>query len=244
MSLPVCTLEGVTKTFNSKKIINNISFSIPKGEVTALLGPNGAGKTTTIRLMLGLLKPDSGNIHIFGQSIGNRKRMIGKIGLLAQDDAGYKQLSTFENLNFMFKLNNIKIEEIYDEFIDLIQQLDLEDKLYNKWGTLSGGEKRAFGFIRAIFTGSELLFLDEPTTGLDLARAVKIRKIIQDQVKMGKTVLMSSHIITDLEKLSQNIIIMKNGRIVFTGTKNKVLELFSDDNNLETAIVNAFTEDV
>ena len=109
-------------------------------------------------------------------------------------------------------------------------------------GVLSGGEKRALGFIRAILMGQDILILDEPTTGLDLARAAIIRKIIQEQVKMGKTVVMSSHIITDLEELAEDIVIMKNGKIIRTGTREEILNYYTKDGNLEDALVAAFEE--
>ena len=107
----------------------------------------------------------------------------------------------------------------------MLDRLNLSDVAEKKWSVLSGGEQRALGFIRAILMGQDILILDEPTTGLDLARAAIIRKIIQEQVQNGKTVVMPSHIITDLEELAEDIVIMKNGRIGSTPAKNNATTL-------------------
>ncbi|MFV2015847.1 MAG: ATP-binding cassette domain-containing protein, partial [Candidatus Heimdallarchaeota archaeon] len=161
---------------------------------------------------------------------------------LPQTNAGYKALSGRDNIEFILKLVG-KLPVEYNSGLDqLLYRLDLSDVAEKKWSVLSGGEQRALGFIRAILMGEEILILDEPTTGLDLARASIIRKIIQEQVKEGKTVLMSSHIITDLEELAEDIVIMKNGRIIRTGTRDDILNFYTKNGDLEDALVAAFEE--
>lgn len=240
----ICEMQNVSKVINNVHILTNVDMQIRKGRVTALLGPNGAGKTTTIRIILSLLKPTYGDVFVFGEHYSRHSGSIrGRVGLLPQKNAGYRQLTALENLKFILKLNGLKYTEIEPDLEELLKRLDLKEVMDKKMGKLSGGESRALGFIRAVLTGKEFLILDEPTTGLDLARAVQLRRIIQEQVDSGKTVLMSSHVITDLEELAQDIIILKKGRVIKSGNRQQIQQFFAPNGKLEDAIVNAFMEE-
>ncbi|MHA2089695.1 MAG: ABC transporter ATP-binding protein [Candidatus Kariarchaeaceae archaeon] len=239
-----CVLKGVYKTVNGDiEILKGVDLELKSGTVTALLGPNGAGKTSTIRVILGLLKPTHGSVRVFDFDVTKEAEKIrGRIGLLPQTNSGYKSLTGIQNINFLLELTGKNIEKCQVQLEELLDRLDLARVALQPWSVLSGGEQRALGFIRAILSGDELLLLDEPTTGLDLARAAIIRKIIQEQVKEGKTVLMSSHVLTDLEELANQIVIIKNGRIMKSGTKKEIQEHYSVGGDLEDAIVAAFLE--
>jgi ABC-type multidrug transport system ATPase subunit len=241
---PICVLKGVHKSFGDKiKILEGVELTLEKETVTALLGPNGAGKTSTIRIILGILKPTQGQAHVFGFDVSKEADKIrGRVGLLPQVNSGYNTLTGLQNINFMLELAGKDPDLVKPELDKLLTRLDLNKIIDSQWSVLSGGEKRALGFIRAILTGDELLLLDEPTTGLDLARAAIIRKIIQEQVKNGKTVLMSSHVLTDLEELADQIVIIKNGRITKSGTQEEIQNTFAVGGDLEEAIVTAFLD--
>lgn len=242
-STSICILEKVNKTIDKYHILTDVSLNLKRGRTTALLGPNGAGKTTTIRIILGLLKPTSGSVHVLGVNVSEKPEEIRrKIGLLPQINAGYKNLSGRDNIEFILNLAGRSKTDYTNDLDVLVNRLDLQEIVEKKWSVLSGGEQRALGFIRAILMGDEILILDEPTTGLDLSRASIIRKIIQEQVSSGKTVLMSSHIITDLEELAEEIIIMKNGKILQSGTRKEILNLYTKNGDLEDALVAAFRE--
>lgn len=239
----VCTLTNVYKTIDRFEILRDVSLKIRQGRVLALLGPNGAGKTTTIRVILGLLKPTSGEVNVLDINVTEEPEKIrSRIGLLPQSNAGYKSLTGRDNIEFILKLVGKSRVDYSSELFQLLNRLNLSEVADKKWGVLSGGEQRALGFIRAILMGQDILILDEPTTGLDLSRAAIIRKIIQEQVKNGKTVVMSSHIITDLEELAEDIVIMKNGKIIRTGTREEILNFYTKDGDLEDALVAAFAE--
>ncbi|MCE7734892.1 MAG: ABC transporter ATP-binding protein [Candidatus Heimdallarchaeota archaeon] len=239
----VCTLSNVYKTIDQFEILRDVSLKIKQGRVLALLGPNGAGKTTTIRVILGLLKPTSGEVNVLDIDVTQHPEKIrSKIGLLPQSNAGYKSLTGRDNIEFILKLVGKSAAEYSSDLYQLLDRLNLLEVAEKKWSVLSGGEQRALGFIRAILMGEDILILDEPTTGLDLARAAIIRKIIQEQVRGGKTVVMSSHIITDLEELAEDIVIMKNGKIVRTGSREDILNYYTKDGDLEDALVVAFEE--
>ena len=241
MDYYICELKDISKAINGTQILKNLSFSIRKGRVTAMLGPNGSGKTSSIRIILGLLNADVGEIWLFNELL-DRKKIRGKIGLLPQSNSGYKQLTVLDNLKFMIKLAGVDFNSIKEELYSLLIRLDMKNLLNQKFGTLSGGESRALGLIRTVLTGSEFLILDEPTTGLDIARAAEIRKIIQEQINKGKTVLMSSHIVSDLEGLAQDIIIIRDGTVDFSGEKQAVIDFYSPEGTLEDAIISAFTK--
>lgn len=230
------------KSFNDKEILKGISLNVPKGSIYALLGPNGAGKTTTIRILTGILKPTSGEVFVQGVDVTKDADEIrAEVGILSQLSAGYKDFKTRDNILLFTSIVGVNEEEATRKMIDLLTKLDMLDKLELKFGKLSGGEKRVVSLVRTIISSKELIILDEPTTGLDIARAKKVRDIIHKLVKEeGKTVLMSSHITSDLEALATHAGILRSGELVFEGTKQEVIETFAPGLDFETAIINAF----
>ncbi len=233
--------QNVFKYFERKPVLNDLSFTIPKNQISAILGPNGAGKTTSVRCMTGLLKIDKGKIEVFGNDVSSQSELIRtKVGLVPQTNSGYTALTAKDNLEFMARLYGTS-RHVSDELIDrLTHELSLTDRLGTAWGKLSGGEQRAFSLIRAILTGAQLLILDEPTAGLDMQRAHLVRNLIKSLLKEGKTIILSSHIITDIEQLSSNIIIMKNGQAITQGDINTIISQFSSSGELDDAILQAF----
>ncbi|MHA1244283.1 MAG: ABC transporter ATP-binding protein [Candidatus Heimdallarchaeota archaeon] len=234
--------KEIRKSFGDKEILKGISLHIPKGSIYALLGPNGAGKTTTIRILTGILKPTLGEVFVQGiDVVKNPEKIRGEIGILSQLSAGYKDFKTKDNIILFTSIAGVDPEESLKKSLDLLRKLDMEDKLDLQFGKLSGGEKRVISLVRTIISSKELIILDEPTTGLDIARAKKVRDIIHDLVtNEGKTVLMSSHITSDLEALATHAGILKDGELVFEGTKQQVIETYSENGDFESAIINAF----
>jgi len=234
----------LTKYFNSLLAVDRIDLQIPKGTIYALLGPNGAGKTTTIRMLLGLLQPTSGEVVVNGVNVSSEPKLIrGEIGLLPQYSAAYYDLTPMQNLSFILELNNIAYEDVRNALGEYFRTLDISYELLNKpFSKLSGGEQRSISFIMAAITNKDFLILDEPTSGLDIARAKYIRSIIKYLVeKQGKTVLLSSHIVSDLEELADYCGILKQGKLIFQGKKGEIIEQFAPDTkDFEDAIVNAF----
>jgi len=238
--------KEIRKSFKDKLILKGISLHVPKGSIYALLGPNGAGKTTTIRILTGILKPTSGEVTVQGYDVVKDPEQIrGEIGILSQLSAGYKDFKTRDNILLFTSIVGVDREEATLKMHELLNKLDMEDKLDLHFGKLSGGEKRVISLVRTIISSKELIILDEPTTGLDIARAKKVRDIIHDLViKEGKTVLMSSHITSDLEALATHAGILRDGVLVFEGTKQQVIETYSDNGDFESAIINAFENGV
>lgn len=241
MDNPAIKFSDVSKSLNFKQILSNIQFQAYAKQISALLGPNGAGKTTSLRILMGMMMPDSGSVEVLGHSIWNDAAHIRQmIGFLPQENSGYKLLSAYENVEFMMKLKGLSKFEWEDEFFKICGQLNLEASIHKKWGVLSGGEKRAFGLARAILPNPEILVLDEPTAGLDLERSVAVRKLIQQQADKGKTILLSSHILTDIEELASRIIIITSGKIVSEGTKEDTITRYAPTGELNEALITAF----
>ena len=239
--------HNLVKKFNGIVAVNNINLRVPKGSIYAFLGPNGAGKTTTIRMLLGIMQPTSGTILIDGKDIREDPRDIrGKIGFLPQVSAAYADLTPMQNIKFVVELNGIPFDSVQSKLDAYFTKLEFSRELLSKpFSKLSGGEQRAISFIMAAITDREFLILDEPTSGLDIARAKYIRSIIKEMVEEGKTVLLSSHIVSDLEELATHCGIIKNGFLVFQGRKEEIIEEFSPETKIfEDAIVEAFKTDV
>ena len=235
---------NLSKDFKMTRAVDRVNIEIPKKSIYALLGPNGAGKTTTIRMILGLLRPSSGQVYVNGFNVSeNPKSIRGQIGLLPQFSAAYYDLTPLQNIKFILELNNLAFEEVNVKMTEYFEKLDIKQELLQKSFTkLSGGEQRAISFIMAAITDKEFLILDEPTSGLDIARAKYIRSIIKDLVEIeGKTILLSSHIVSDLEELADYCGILKEGSLVFQGDKEEIINTYSrETNDFEDAIINAF----
>ncbi|MHA1115662.1 MAG: ABC transporter ATP-binding protein [Candidatus Heimdallarchaeaceae archaeon] len=242
MTYMIKTLN-LTKSFKEKVAVNNINLLVPKGTIYALLGPNGAGKTTTIRLLLGLLKPDYGKIEINNIDVVSQPKEIrGKIALLPQISAAYHDLTPMQNIKFILELNNIQFDEVKAELNYYLRRLEITaDILLKPFSKLSGGEQRAISFIMTIILNKDFLILDEPTSGLDISRGKYVREIILDLAKKGKTIMLSSHIISDLEELAEYCGIMKNGFLTFQDKKEKLIEKYAPNTeDFEEAIIQAF----
>jgi ABC-type multidrug transport system ATPase subunit len=244
MSEMMVETNQLSKHFNSVIAVDKINLSIPKGSIYALLGPNGAGKITIIRMLLGLLKPTMGDVLVNGINVSqNPKDIRGQIGILPQFSAAYFDLTPIQNIKFTLALNKIDFKEMQPTLSNFFKRLDISQELLEKpFSKLSGGEQRAICFIMAAMTRKDFLILDEPTTGLDIARAKYIRSIIKELTdSFGKTVLLSSHIVSDLEELAEYCGILVNGKLVFQGRKEEIIQTYAPDTKeFEDAIIKAF----
>jgi ABC-type multidrug transport system ATPase subunit len=236
--------RDLRKSFGEKEVLKGISLQVPEGSIYALLGPNGAGKTTTIRILTGILHPTSGEVYVQGTDVKkNPQKIRAEIGILSQLSAGYKDFKTRENILLFTSIVGVEETDAENQMIALLDQLDMTDKLDQKFGKLSGGEKRVISLVRTIISSKELIILDEPTTGLDIARAKKVRDIIYNLVKNeGKTVVMSSHITSDLETLATHAGILRAGHLVFEGTKDEVIQTYAPKGDFEEAIIRSFED--
>ncbi|MCK5133734.1 MAG: ABC transporter ATP-binding protein [Candidatus Sabulitectum sp.] len=211
------------KSFGSKKSVDGISFEVIKGEVFGYLGHNGSGKTTTIRLILGLLKPDSGTVSLLGQNpypdSSYTQQLHRRIGVLLEKDAVYHNMTGWENLIYwaqLYGLSGADAARCVNETIDIVRIRENSQSLTR---TYSKGMRRQLAIARALLCQPEVLFLDEPTSGLDPIARVRVRTIMENLVSSGKcTVFLSSHDLEEVEKLCKRVLIIENGRKVISGT--------------------------
>ncbi len=215
----ILLLDNVSKIIKGKEIIKSISFSIKEGEVLGFLGPNGAGKSTTLRMIVGLSKATSGNIEICGYSISkDYVKAMEKVGCIIEGPDLYNYMSGIDNLQMLSSMSkNIKKESI----MNAVKLVGLENRIQDKVSTYSLGMKQRLGLAQALIHKPKLLILDEPTNGLDPAGITEFRNIIKTLAKEENiSVLVSSHLMSEIELMCDKVTIIKNGTIL----KNAAVE--------------------
>ncbi|RLE78940.1 MAG: ABC transporter ATP-binding protein [Thermoprotei archaeon] len=229
----VVEVNGLVKEFNGKRVLNGVTFNVNKGEVFGLLGPNGAGKTTTIRVILGLLKPTSGSVLVFGYPPSNRygRMLKSRIGTVLESDGLFPKLTAYENLEFYSKIYGVGDRKERDRRIrEVLELVGLYEFRGLKIGYFSKGMRRRLALARALIHDPELLILDEPTLGMDAEAQMITRDVISKLPKeRGTTVLYTSHNLNDAEKVCTRVAILMDGRIVVVDDVNKLVEKASKD---------------
>lgn len=209
MSIQVTNL---TKVYGTQIAVNNISFTINKGEIVGFLGPNGAGKSTTMKMITGYLQPDNGSVHVCGLDVQSNPIAIKKkIGYLPEGNPLYYDMYVKEYLEFIAGVHKVDSWQLAVGSVIELTELTIESK--KKIGQLSKGYKQRVGLAAALIHNPEVLILDEPTSGLDPNQIIEIRNVIKAQGK-DKTVLFSSHILQEVEAICDRVIIINNGEIV------------------------------
>jgi ABC-2 type transport system ATP-binding protein len=216
-------VQGLTKLFGSFKALDHISFEVEEGEVFGLLGPNGSGKTTTIRMLVGLSRPTEGRAKILGfdlsSGITEAKRGI---GVVPDSSNLYDELSARDNLLFMAKLYGVPKEVRERKVEDLLKTFGLYERRDDRFGTFSRGMKRALTIAAALVHDPKVLFLDEPTVGLDVVAARSLRNLISDLHRRGLTIILTTHYLEEADLLCDRIAILVKGKIVKIDTPQEL----------------------
>jgi len=215
---------NLTKRYKNLVAVDNVNLSIRQGELFSLLGVNGAGKTTTIKMLSCLSKPTSGDALVGGHSILREPLLVkGQIGVSPQETAVAPNLSVKENLELMCGIHGFSREKRLAKIEELSSQLNLGDILSRKAGKLSGGWQRRLSIAMALITEPAILFLDEPTLGLDVLARSELWDVIR-ALKSKITIILTTHYMEEAEALSDRIGIMKDGRLLTTGTPRELME--------------------
>lgn len=239
-------INGVSKTYakGKQKALDNISLEVKKGEIFGFLGPNGAGKTTTIKLITGILKPDSGNIMVNGLNmVSDPVNTKKNIGFVPDNPELFNRLSGMEYLNFIADIYEVSNEERYKSINELAEIFELKDALSSNISSYSHGMKQKLVVIGALLHNPQVWILDEPMVGLDPKAAFTLKEMMRKHADSGNTVFFSTHIMEVAEKLCDRIGIIKKGEIVFTGTLDELRELRKEkDDSLENLFLELIEE--
>lgn len=220
----VIEIESLSKNYGSIKALDDVRLTIPKGSIFGYLGPNGAGKTTTMKILVGLLHYYSGSVRIFGQEVKDKSVVINrKIGFLPDAEMP-KNDSIYRFLSMTCKINRIHNKE--DRISDILRELGLSNLRKRKIGSLSKGQRQRTGLANALLTDPQLLILDEPNNGLDPIARVRVLTLLKELAKEGKTIILSSHIIGEVEKIATDIAIIHQGKIIEQGTRKDIFERY------------------
>ena len=229
MNEPIIEASHLTKVFRDfwrrpkVRAVNDISFSVKPGEVFGLLGPNGSGKSTTLKMLLGLLYPTSGQLRVLGRSPRDVKTKA-RIGYLPEESYLYPYLTSKETLTFYGMLFDLPAGERRERLEQLFEMIGLRHARNRQVGEFSKGMARRIGLAQALINDPDLVILDEPTSGLDPIGCRQVKDLIQALAKRGKTILLSSHLLADVEDVCDRVAILYNGRVQALGTINELLE--------------------
>lgn len=210
---PVVELRNLSKVIGKKKIIDNLNLSLYPGQITGFLGPNGAGKTTTIRMMVGLMKPTSGDVLVEGVAIRNNfEEALSKVGVIVENPEMYKYMTGYKNLIHFARMHPDVTKERIDE---VIAQVGMQNRIHEKVGSYSLGMRQRLGLAQALLHRPKFLILDEPTNGLDPAGIrefrIYLRSIAENE---GVSIFVSSHMLSEIELMCDRIAVIQNGKLL------------------------------
>jgi len=213
MTTMAISAKDLTKKYDSGVAVSHANFEVPLGTICGFVGPNGAGKTTTIRMLLGLITPTAGTAEVLGESIKNPEKYLSQVGAMIEGPAFYPALSGEENLKVLATLGGFPTERV----AELIRTVGLEGRGKSKYKTYSLGMKQRLGIAAALLPQPKVLVLDEPTNGLDPEGIQEVRDLLKKLASQGTTVFVSSHLLSELELISEYIVMLRKGEVVFAG---------------------------
>ena len=219
---------GLSKYYGRFTAVEDLNFNIRKGEVVAFLGPNGAGKSTTMKLLTGFLAPSAGKARICGHDVGpDRLKIANRIGYLPENGPLYAEMTPFSLLNFFAEARGLSKEQRDERIRHVIDTCAIDEVTHKAIGKLSRGYRQRVGMANALLHDPDILIMDEPTAGLDPNQIIEVRKLIRG---IGKTVLLSTHILQEVRKMTDRVLLINEGRIIFDGTSNDL----KDERSLDT----------
>jgi len=236
VEFPIIEIKNLSKRYkgSDEPALNDISLEIYPNEIFGLLGPNGAGKTTTISILCGLLRPTSGDVMIDGLDLsGDLDEIKQKIGIVPQEIALYPTLTALENLTFFGNMYGLRGKELKDEIMHRMTVFGLERFARKRISTFSGGMKRRINLIAGLLHDPKILFLDEPTAGIDVQSKIVILEFLHEINQKGTTIIYTSHYMEEAENLCTRVSILDRGMIVSTGNPKELVADHPEFKNLE-----------
>jgi ABC-2 type transport system ATP-binding protein len=233
MQNPIVDAQGLKKTFDDVQAVQGVSFKIAAGEAYSLLGPNGAGKTTTISMLTGLLSPDSGDAAVDGHSVVSQTRSVKQaIGVVPQEIALYPTITARENLAFWGKMYGLRGSQLKDRVADVLDIAGLTDRADDKVDTYSGGMKRRINIAVGLLNEPKIIFMDEPTVGIDPQSRRRILDTVKALNERGMAVLYTTHYMEEAEELSHRIGIIDHGQLIAEGTLGELTRTVGENDTI------------
>ena len=225
--MPILEVEGLAKTFGSRKVVDGVSFSVDFGEIVGLLGPNGAGKTTSFRMTCGMIEADEGQVILDGIDVTRwpmyRRAKEGRMGYLAQESSVFRKLTVEQNLLGVMELLNFNRARQRSRCNELLEQFAIAHIRKSKAGSLSGGERRRLEIARCLVSEPEIILLDEPFTGIDPVTIQSIQEIIRDLKGRGYSILITDHQYRETLDITDRSYIIGKGKVLCHGTPQEVI---------------------
>ena len=211
--------SDLTKIYGERAALSHGSFVVPEGSICGFVGPNGSGKTTTIRMLLGLISPTTGDGHVLGEDISEPENYLPRVGAMIEGPAFYPALTGTQNLVVLAKLGGFSTDSVQG----LLEKVGLGDRGDSKYKTYSLGMKQRLGIAAALLPNPKLLILDEPTNGLDPAGIQEVRALLRQLADEGSTIFVSSHLLSELEMICDQLVMLREGKVIFTGKTSELL---------------------
>jgi ABC-2 type transport system ATP-binding protein len=227
VSGPVLTAEHLSKWYGQVIGLNDVTVSVPPG-ITGLLGPNGAGKSTFMKLITGQLRPSQGSVRVLDEPIWGNPRLYFRVGFCPEQDAFYERMTGREWVTALVRLNGLGEREAREAADRALETVDLLDAASKRIGAYSKGMRQRVKLAHAIVHDPELLILDEPLSGMDPLGRRKTMRLIRDWARQGRSVLVSSHILHEIEAMTSNILLINNGRILAEGNVHQIRDLIDE----------------
>lgn len=218
------TAEGLTRRFGDLVAVDGVTFEVPAGAVVGFVGPNGSGKSTTIRMLLGLIAPSSGTGTVLGEPIERPERFADRVGALIENPAFLPALSGRDNLRSLAALRALPADRVDD----VLETVGLSGRGDDRASTYSLGMKQRLGIAAALLPDPELLVLDEPTNGLDPAGIVEIRELLKGLAAGGRTVVVSSHLLSEIQAMVDDLVMIRRGKLLYSGSLERLLARASE----------------
>jgi len=218
--MPVVELAAVTKAYESKVAVNNLSLSIDSGQMFGLLGPNGAGKTSSIRMMMGITVPDSGKVSLFGRPFD--RKSLDRVGYLPEERGLYKKMKVVDQLVFFGEMHGLTPQESRRRAGDWAKRIEIADSLGKKTEELSKGMQQKIQFIASLLHDPDLIVMDEPFSGLDPVNATLLERTLIELKEQGKAIIFSTHRMDQVEKLCDTICLINKGEAVLSGKMREI----------------------